>query len=223
MRKTLQILVLSISGPILLLAAAMAQDPVALYPDNYRVLLENERVRVLEFTLRRGDTEALHAHPAAVTYVLSPFKIRFTLGDGRVVVREAKAGDVFFGEAIRHSPLNIGETDARGILVEMKMSAARPADALTALTFIDGVPGREDELKTELLALTAPTRAEPGNYRYDLYQSLAQPNRFVRIEEWKDAAALEEHKQTPHLKASFEKRRQQGWKTDITLWTPVLP
>ena len=143
-------------------------------------------------------------------------------------MREAKAGDVFYGEAIRHSPLNIGDSDARGILVEMKTAPPPRApeamtDALTAITFIDGVPGREDELKNELLALTEPTRAEAGNYRYDLYQSADRPNRFVRIEEWKDAAALEAHKQTPHLKASFEKRRRQGWKTDITLWTLVVP
>jgi quinol monooxygenase YgiN/quercetin dioxygenase-like cupin family protein len=197
------------------------------YPDNDRVLLENDRVRVLLFTLLKGDTEVMHAHPAAVTYVLAPFKIRFTLDDGRVVVREAKAGDVFYGEALSHSPQNVGDTDARGILVEMKRAlparASEGSDVLTAITFIDGVPGREDELKAELLALTAPTRAEEGNFRYDFYQSLDRRNQFVRIEEWKDGAALEAHKQTPHLKASFEKRRQQGWTTNITLWSPVVP
>jgi quinol monooxygenase YgiN len=83
------------------------------------------------------------------------------------------------------------------------------------------VPGREAELQRELLALTAPTRAEPGALRYDLYQSAAQPNEFMRLEEWRDLAALEAHKQTPHLRASFEKRRQQGWSTEITLWQRV--
>ena len=41
-------------------------DPVPKYPENYKVLLENEHVRVLDFTLRRGATEDFHMHPAAV-------------------------------------------------------------------------------------------------------------------------------------------------------------
>src|SRR5437762_2727837 len=38
-------------------AALMAQDPVPLYPGNYKVLVENDRVRVLDFRLRKGDHE----------------------------------------------------------------------------------------------------------------------------------------------------------------------
>ena len=33
---------------------AAAQDPVALYPDNYKVLAENDRVRVMDFRLRKA-------------------------------------------------------------------------------------------------------------------------------------------------------------------------
>ena len=38
---------LSVFALIFFAGAAMAQDPVPLYPDNYKVVLENERVRVL--------------------------------------------------------------------------------------------------------------------------------------------------------------------------------
>jgi len=199
-------------------------DPVALYPGNYRVLIDNSRVRVMDFKLRRGDREVLHDHPAHVLYVLEPFTIRFTFPDGRVGVREAKPGEVLFSEAVTHSPINVGETDAHGILIELKGERAEvAADLITAFTFITGKEGREDELKRELLALTAPTRAEPGALAYDLYQSAGAPNRFVRFEVWRDSAALEAHKRTPHLKASFTKRQEQGWLTDITLWKRVEP
>ena len=162
-----------------LATSALAQDPVPLYPDNYKILFENDRVRVLEFILRKGATEEFHRHPAAVTYVLSPFKIRFTFPDGTTKVREAKAGDVLFGDAVVHSPLNIGETDARGILVEMKSSpkegasiSANEQELLTALTFVRGPAASEEDLKRELLSTTTPTRAEPGNLQdSDLYQS----------------------------------------------------
>jgi quinol monooxygenase YgiN len=207
---------------------AAGQDPVPLYPENYKVLLENDRVRVLDFQLRKGATEKLHSHPAAVTYVLSPFKIRFTFPDGTTRIREAKAGDVLFGEAVTHSPLNIGDTDAHGILVELKTPPSSETgqrmtedDWLTAVTFIRGVVGKEEELKRELLALSAPTRAEPGNITYDLYQSTEKKNEFMRFEVWRNPEALEDHKGTPHIKASFKRRQEQGWMTEITLWKRV--
>ena len=48
--------------------------------------------------------------------------------------------------------------------------------------------------KRELLALSAPTRAEPGNIQYDLYQSPNKKNQFMRLEVWRSAQALEDHK-----------------------------
>lgn len=209
---------------------AQAPDPVPLYPENYKVLLENDHVRVLDFTLRKGATEKFHSHPAAVTYVLAPFKIRFTFPDGTTKIREAKAGDVLYGDAVVHSPLNIGDTDAHGILIEMKKppdateaskAANEMTELLTALTFVKGPAGSEQDLRRELLSTTAPTRAESGNIRYDLYQSTRDKDSFLRFEQWRDAAALEAHKQTPHLKASFERRKDKGWTTEITTWKRV--
>lgn len=204
-------------------AAVAAQDPVALYPTNYQVLIENDRIRVMDFRLRKGDTEQFHRHPAHVLYVLEPLKIKFTFPDGRVGMREAKPGEVLYSDAVTHSPLNVGEADAHGILIELKGQAAAPSSAglLTALTFIKGLPGRETELERELRTLTAPTRAESGNLAYDLYQSMDKPNEFVRFEVWKDSAALDAHKMTPHLKASFQRRKEQGWSTEITLWKRI--
>ncbi len=93
--------------------------------------------------------------------------------------------------------------------------------ALTAVTFIHGLPGKEEELERHLLSLEAPTRAEDGFIAYDLYQSTGEPNQFMRFEVWRDAAALEAHKMTPHLRASFERRQKEGWTTEITLWRRV--
>ena len=207
----------------LLPCAALAQDPVALHPENYRVLHENDRVRVIDFQLKRGASEQAHHHRQHVVYVLQGFRIRFTFPDGSTALRETKTGDVLFSEAVTHASENVGETDAHGILVELKQEAPASAAAgpLTALTFIRSRPGKGDELARELLALTAPTRAEPGALRYDLYRSQANRDEFVRFEEWRDEAALEAHKRTPHLQASFEKRKQQGWSTEITLWERV--
>lgn len=223
---------LVLGGAVALAACAgtaLAQDPVPLYPANYKVMIENDRVRVMDFRLRKGDTERFHSHPAHVLYVLEPFTIRFKLPDGSTALRQAKAGEVLFSEAVTHSPTNIGEGDAHGILVELKTPAARQAAAagaelgqlLTAVTFIQGRQGTGEEVKRELLTLTAPTRAEPGNLVYDLYQSADRPDRFMRIEVWRNDEALESHKATPHLRASFERRKDAGWMTEITRWHRV--
>src|SRR5262249_20247470 len=121
------------------------------------------------------------------------------------------------------------KSDAHGLLIELKSPAPVGSDSkmpdlgdlLTAITFIRGPEGSEQDLMTELLSTTAPTRAEPGNLRYDLYQSPTQKNYFMRFEVWRNPDALEAHKQTPHLKASFERRKNKGWMTEITTWKRV--
>ncbi len=100
-------------------------------------------------------------------------------------------------------------------------ASALPPGALTAVTLIHGIPGAEDDLKAHLLALAAPTRAESGCIAYDLYQSPQHPHEFMRFEIWASPEALEAHKQTPHLRASFEKRQKEGWTTQILTWIRV--
>jgi quinol monooxygenase YgiN/quercetin dioxygenase-like cupin family protein len=217
--------VLSFVALLILSFSALAQDPAPIYPENYKVIVENDRGRVMDFKLRKGAKEDFHAHPAHVVYVLTGFKIMFKFPDGRTALRETKAGDVLFSEAVTHASENIGDTDAHGLLVELKTpragNTANQDELLTAITFITGKEGKEEELKNELLKLSAPTRAEPGNLKYDLYQSPGKPNHFMRYEIWRNPQALEDHKATPHLKASFAIRQQQGWMTEITTWNRV--
>jgi len=103
-------------------APTTVPDPLALYPQNYTVLFENDRVRVLDFRLAKGASEKTHRHPANVAVFLKDVKIRFTLPDGQTKIREARAGEVSYSEATAHASENIGDADAHGILVELKQS-----------------------------------------------------------------------------------------------------
>lgn len=211
------------------------RDPLSLYPENYSVLFENEHVRVLDFRLRRGASEETHEHPRHVAVFLTDVRIRFTLPGGEMRMRVAKAGDVAFSEPTAHASENLGDTDAHGILVELRSPGAhalvdpRPIDAaappppaapgqITAVTLIHGLPGRDEDLRAHLLSLSAPTRAEAGCLQYDLYQSPQNPHEFMRLEVWESAEHLETHKRTPHLRASFEKRQREGWTTEIMVF-----
>ena len=55
-----------------------AQDLVKTSPQYYKVPLENDQVRVLEYRLKAGEKEAMHSHPAGVVYVLSGGKLKFS-------------------------------------------------------------------------------------------------------------------------------------------------
>ncbi len=55
---------------IVFLEPISAQDPVQVAPNNYKVVFENERVRVLSFHARPGEKWPLHVHPDAVTISL---------------------------------------------------------------------------------------------------------------------------------------------------------
>ena len=71
-----------------------AQDPLVVNSRTIALKLENARVRVLEATLKPGDKEKTHSHPAYVIYVIEGGRVRTHGTDGSVVEAEFKTGDV---------------------------------------------------------------------------------------------------------------------------------
>jgi hypothetical protein len=106
-----------------LCGAVLAQDPAHTDGDKYKVLLDNERVRVLAYNDRPGDRTHQHRHPAFIVYALAPFRRRLTLADGRQVEREFKAGDVMYSNGESHIGENIGTTPTQVLMVEIKATA----------------------------------------------------------------------------------------------------
>lgn len=107
---------------------AGAQDAARTQPANYRVALENERLRVLEFFSRPGMGvcgEGTHSHPAHLTVLLSAAKARVTLPGGKQLMVENKLGDVFWSEAETHEVENVSGANVRALLIELKPAAAR--------------------------------------------------------------------------------------------------
>ena len=62
-------------------------------------------------------------------------------------------------------------------------------------------PARAGELRALLDGMIEPSRAEPGNLRYDLWQDQADPTCFVLDELYTDDAAIASHRATPHFQA----------------------
>jgi quercetin dioxygenase-like cupin family protein len=97
-----------------------SRDPVVTDGDKYRVVLENERVRVLEYRDSPGQRTSPHYHSDYVLCSLSAFKRRFVLADGREAVREVRPGDVVWGKAHSHIGENVGSTETHVLIVELK-------------------------------------------------------------------------------------------------------
>ena len=103
----------------------MDLDPVATNPDAYRVVFENARVRVLEYTDTPGHRTVPHRHPDSVMVTLSSFRRRLS-ADGREVEVDMPSGVARWLSAQEHSGENIGETPTHTVFVELKEPAAEP-------------------------------------------------------------------------------------------------
>ena len=116
-------LVASGFGLVLLFAAGevQAQDAVKVSPEHFKVLLENERVRVLDFHTKAGDKIPLHSHPAYISYSISGAgKTKFTSVDGKVTEQAAKTGQATWHEAETHASEYEGTGSAHVLLIELK-------------------------------------------------------------------------------------------------------
>ncbi len=97
-----------------------AQDMVKVAPKNCKVLLDNDRVRVIRVVLKPGEMLAMHSRPANVVYSLAAAKAKYTFADGKTEERELKAGQTNWSEAISHSTENTGATESRALVFELK-------------------------------------------------------------------------------------------------------
>ena len=95
-------------------------DPIQSSPDNYRVLLENERVRVLEMKLPAGGRDQTHSHPAETVYFIRGGKARIHLADGEAADVDLPDGHVMWHDAWTHQVENLGASDIHAVIVESK-------------------------------------------------------------------------------------------------------
>lgn len=99
---------------------AWAQDPTVVDSTHYRVVFENDQVRVIRITYGPQERSVMHHHPAGVAVFLTDQKGQFTLPDGQTVGYEARAGDAIWAEAGSHLPENLLDETLELILVEIK-------------------------------------------------------------------------------------------------------
>ncbi len=98
----------------------MAEYAATVAPHAYKVLFENERVRLLEVSMEPGSSTAMHSHPDNLVYILSDGKYAFTDPLGESAEFAVSPGDVFWMEATDHATDNVGDTTIRALMFEPK-------------------------------------------------------------------------------------------------------
>lgn len=123
-------LVNAVLGVVILMgsnaAPSLAQNPLIVAPTMYKVIFENERVRVMEFVIKAGEKIGMHSHPDHFGYIVKGGKIKISKPDGTSGVAELEAGKVLWINAETHQGENVGKTTIKLIITELKSGTMAP-------------------------------------------------------------------------------------------------
>jgi mannose-6-phosphate isomerase-like protein (cupin superfamily) len=99
---------------------ASAQDPVKVAPGMNKVLLNNDRVRVLDVVVKPGEKMPLHSHPDNILYVITGGTARSTDAKGKSTDRTFKNGECVYREGETHEIENTGKKALHVLNIELK-------------------------------------------------------------------------------------------------------
>ena len=96
-------------------SAALAQDPVKVDPQHYKVIFENDQVRVLRIHYGPHEKSVMHVHPDAVVVYETDAHMKMTTPDGKSIDTTGKAPQ-FPMDSRRCPPpgKSLGQTRRRG-------------------------------------------------------------------------------------------------------------
>ena len=98
----------------------MAEYAATVAPHAYKVLFENEQVRLLEVNMEPGSHTEMHSHPDNLVYILTDGKYSFTDASGEKAEFDVSPGAAFWMEATDHATDNVGNTTIRALMFEPK-------------------------------------------------------------------------------------------------------
>ena len=101
--------------------AGLAKHILKVAPESAKIVFENDTIRVIEITMKKGQSIPMHSHGRGFTYSLNEGKMRSTREDGKSKVFKVPKGDSSWSEeGESHSVDNLGGT-LRELSVEFKV------------------------------------------------------------------------------------------------------
>ena len=110
---------------VVLVIRARSQEPdldvLKVLPQNYKLVLDNSFVRVIEAHIPAGSAEPRHRHLRGVSVSMGDYTIEHCDSPGGNWIRnQRKLGTVYWSEAGVHETRNVGATDSHTIRIEIK-------------------------------------------------------------------------------------------------------
>jgi quercetin dioxygenase-like cupin family protein len=103
---------------LLFCGVLLGQDAMQYGVKHLKVLAEDDKVRVLEYSPKKGDRTPMHSHPSSVVYVLKGGRVKYTLPDGSTKISELKTGETLLRPPVTHADEALDDVDS--ILIELK-------------------------------------------------------------------------------------------------------
>jgi quercetin dioxygenase-like cupin family protein len=94
-------------------------DPCEVSSDYYKLLHEDDDVKVIEMKLPAGKKDTEHSHHSEHAVFITGGKVRIYVGDDSMEA-EIPNGHVLAHEPWTHTVENIGDTDIHAVLFERK-------------------------------------------------------------------------------------------------------
>ncbi len=127
--KTLLSLILVAFGLLFTSTASAANDPLKVAPNVYKLLFENDRIRVMEVTFKPGEKIGEHSHPDHFVTVLEAGKLKIFKPDGSSQEIQLKQKEVVWIPAETHWSENTGPSVVKLLVTELKDGGTHGAHA----------------------------------------------------------------------------------------------
>ena len=116
--RSLPVLLATIAITAPMPSAVHAMDFLEAAPKQAKVLVDNDRVRIIEVKIQKGDKIPMHTHPDSVIHIIKSGRVKWTLEDGKTMESKGKDGDTMFRPATTHAHEHLDASHA--ILIELK-------------------------------------------------------------------------------------------------------
>lgn len=114
-------IVAALAMGVCLIPPVLAQDAAVASPNIYKVLSENDQVRILQGTYPPGETENWHGHPPYFIYAVDSGSIKVESENGESKVFELKSGMSTKSPHVgKHRGTNVGNAPLRLLIIEFK-------------------------------------------------------------------------------------------------------
>lgn len=126
MDRSTALLACMIAASALVPLPAAAQDMAVTAAEHTKVLLDNDKVRVLELQMPPGSKTGMHSHGDHIVHFVSAGEATQTAEDGTSTKMQRKAGETLWSGPVTHDTRNTGKTSVKVLVIELKASAPAP-------------------------------------------------------------------------------------------------